>query len=101
MKNEARKWKSMTDDEKQGSTTTTSSNDELRDSVRLLPKPGTKSAIWQYFGLRAADGKEQKIKAEVSKYIDKIRLDVEDDLLKWWRVHREQYSLLLVVAKKY
>ena len=42
MKNEARKWKNMTDDEKQGSTTTTSSNDELRDSVRLLPKPGTK-----------------------------------------------------------
>ena len=86
---------------KQGSTTTTSSNDELRDSVRLLPKPGTKSAIWQYFGLRAADGKEQKIKAEVSKYIDKNRLDVEDDPLKWRRVHREQYYLLLVVAKKY
>ena len=42
MKNETRKWRSMTDDEKQGSTTTTSSNDELRDSVRLLPKPGTK-----------------------------------------------------------
>ena len=42
MKNEARKWRKMTDDEKQGSTTTTSSNDQLRDSVRLLPKSGTK-----------------------------------------------------------
>ena len=30
---------------------------------------------------------KQKIKAEVSKYIDEIRLDVEDDALKWWSVH--------------
>ena len=31
-----------------GSTTNTSSNDELRDSVRLLPKPVTKSANSMY-----------------------------------------------------
>lgn len=30
-----------------------------------------------------------------------MRLDVEDDPLKWWRVHREQYPLLVAVAMKY
>uniref|UniRef100_A0A1X7UPQ4 BED-type domain-containing protein n=1 Tax=Amphimedon queenslandica TaxID=400682 RepID=A0A1X7UPQ4_AMPQE len=39
-----------------GSTTTTSSDEVL--SARLLPKPGTKSAIWQYFGVKANEDGE-------------------------------------------
>uniref|UniRef100_A0A1X7UD13 BED-type domain-containing protein n=1 Tax=Amphimedon queenslandica TaxID=400682 RepID=A0A1X7UD13_AMPQE len=39
-----------------GSTITTSSDEVL--SATLLPKPGTKSAIWQYFGLKANENGE-------------------------------------------
>ena len=44
---------------------------------------------------------EQKIQSEVSKYIDEPRLDVEDDLLKWWKIHCELYPMLTGVARKY
>uniref|UniRef100_A0A1X7TTN4 HAT C-terminal dimerisation domain-containing protein n=1 Tax=Amphimedon queenslandica TaxID=400682 RepID=A0A1X7TTN4_AMPQE len=44
---------------------------------------------------------EQIIKAEVLKYVDEIRLNIEDDPLKWWRVHRQQSLLLVAVAMKY
>lgn len=44
---------------------------------------------------------EQKIQSEVSKYIDEPRLDVEDDPLKWWKIHSELYPMLTGVARKY
>ena len=41
---------------------------------------------------------EQKVKSEVSKYIDEQRIDVEQDPLTWWRLRRELYPVLTYVC---
>ena len=44
---------------------------------------------------------EQKIKCEIDTYLHEQRLDVEENPLKWWKLHESMYPLMAKVSKKY
>ena len=44
---------------------------------------------------------EQKVQSEVAMYLKEPRLDVEEDPLKWWKIHENIYPILANVARKY
>ena len=44
---------------------------------------------------------EQKLNKELEDFITSPKLDFEENLLSWWKIHSGTYPTLSVVAKKY